>query len=150
MRSYDFSPLYRSTIGFDSVSRLLDAVAGGGLEGPSYPPYNIEKLRDNQYRIVMALAGIGEDDLEVTQQTNTLVVRGKSREAEEGTRFLHRGIAQRGFERRFQLADYVNVTGAKLENGLLTIDLEREVPEAMRPRTIAIQSVPRAIEAKAA
>ncbi len=150
MRSYDFSPLFRSTIGFDRVSRLLDAVASGGLEGPSYPPYNIEKLGDNRYRIVMALAGVGEDDLEATQQTNTLVIRGKAREAGAETRYLHRGIAQRGFESRFQLADYVNVTEGKLENGLLTIELEREVPEAMRPRTIQIQPSRPALEAKAA
>ncbi len=150
MRSYDFSPLFRSTIGFDSISRLLDSVGNGGLEGPSYPPYNIEKLGDNQYRIVMALAGVGEDDLEVTQQTNNLVIRGKAREAEVGAHFLHRGIAGRGFESRFRLADYVNITGARLENGLLTIELEREVPEAMRPRSIQIQSSRPALEAKAA
>lgn len=150
MRSYDFSPLFRSTIGFDRVSGLLDAIGSSSSEASSYPPYNIEKLGENQYRIVMALAGVSEDDLELTQQTNTLVISGKAREASVGTCFLHRGIAQRGFECRFQLADYVNITEGKLENGLLTVELERSVPEAMRPRTIRIQSAQPEIEAKVA
>lgn len=139
MRTYDFSPLFRSTVGFDRVSRLLDA-ALQTEDGAGYPPYNIEKTGEDAYRIVMAVAGFGEDDLEIVANENSLVVKGHARRDEEGVTFLHRGIAGRAFERRFQLADYIRVSGARLENGLLLLDLVREVPEHMKPRTIAIES----------
>jgi len=144
MRSYDLSPLFRSTIGFDHMSRLLDSVFAGEVEAPGYPPYNIEKLGENEYRITMAVAGFTPDDIEITQQRTSLVIRGKTREKDvENVRTLHRGIAARAFERRFELADHVEVKGARLENGLLLVDLVREVPEAMRPRTIAIEAAGR-------
>jgi molecular chaperone IbpA len=138
MRTLDLTPLFRSTVGFDHWDRVFDQVYGGQTEAPSYPPYNIEKLGENAYRIAMAIAGFTQDDIEITQTRNTLVVRGKTKELDEGVRYLHRGIAARAFERQFELADYVNVTEAKLENGLLLIALQREVPEALRPRTIKI------------
>ncbi len=138
MRTLDLTPLFRSTVGFDRFDRVFDQVFGGEVDVPAYPPYNIEKLDENRYRIAMAVAGFSEGDIDVTQTRNSLVVRGKTKEKEEAVRFLHRGIAARAFEREFALADYVNVTEAKLENGLLVIGLEREVPEAMRPRSIPI------------
>jgi len=139
MRTLDLSPLFRSTVGFDHWDRVFDQVFGAETEVPSYPPYNIEKLGENAYRIAMAVAGFTQDDIEVTQTRNALVVRGKTKDKDEGVRYLHRGIAARAFERQFELADYVNVTEAKLENGLLLIGLEREVPEALRPRTVRIE-----------
>lgn len=137
MNTIDLSPLFRSTIGFDRVSRLLDSALSGG-EAPSYPPYNIEKVEDNRYRIVFAVAGFGENDLAVTVKENTLLVSGKVEGDEENVRYLHRGIAGRGFERRFELADHIQVDAGRLENGLLIIDLTREVPEALKPRNIPI------------
>ncbi|MGE0255243.1 MAG: Hsp20 family protein [Alphaproteobacteria bacterium] len=151
MRTYDLTPLFRSTVGFDHVSRLLDAAFSGVDEGTSYPPYNIEKLGENEYRVTMAVAGFGEDDIEITQHQNTLSIKGKAKQADEQVQTLYRGIAGRAFERRFELADYVHVTGAKLVNGLLQVELAREVPEAMKPRTIAVQRASQAqIERKAA
>jgi molecular chaperone IbpA len=140
MRSFDLTPLFRSSVGFDRMSRLLDAAARLDDGAPSYPPYNIEKSGESAYRITMAVAGFGESDLDVTTNENTLVVRGKiaNNESENG-KFLHRGIATRAFERRFELADFIKVSGARLENGLLHIDLVREVPEAMKPRSIKIE-----------
>lgn len=141
MRSYDLSPLFRSTVGFDRVTRLLESALNGedGSQN-SYPPYNIEKLGDDQYRITMAVAGFGLDDLEITAHPNLLIVQGKTKESQGGT-FLHRGIAGRAFERRFQLADHIRVSNAALENGLLHIELVREVPEAMKPRTVQINNL---------
>ena len=140
MRTFDFSPLFRSTVGFDRVSRLLDTALQTDLTG-SYPPYNIEKREDDAYRVTMAVAGFGEDNIEVTQSESVLVVRGTaSKDQHQGAQYLHRGIAGRSFERRFQLADHITVTGASLENGLLSIDLVREIPEALKPRKIAIES----------
>ncbi|MCK6450772.1 MAG: Hsp20 family protein [Alphaproteobacteria bacterium] len=137
MAHFDFSPFFRSTVGFDRIADLLDdALRASETDG--YPPYNIELAGDNAYRITMAVAGMTESDLNVVQHENTLIVGGKARPAPEGAQFLHRGIAGRAFERRFSLADFVKVTGASLANGLLTIDLVREVPEAMKPRTIQI------------
>ncbi len=152
MRTYDLTPLFRSTIGFDRWSNLFDAAFRGETNGVSYPPYDIEKLGEDAYRITMAVAGFGEDDLDVTVQDNLLVVSGKSaEERENGTRYLYRGIAARAFERRFSLADHVQVTAASLANGVLTIDLVREVPESLKPRRIAIGAGGPAIEdAKAA
>ncbi|QJE72314.1 Hsp20 family protein [Aerophototrophica crusticola] len=153
MRTYDLSPLFRSTVGFDRMTRLLETALSGEDNGNSYPPYNIEKLGDDQYRVTMAVAGFRPEDLEITAHPNLLVIQGKAKEQEGGT-FLHRGIAGRAFERRFQLADHIRVNGAALENGLLHVELLREVPEAMKPRTIKINTgAPVAapqIEAKAA
>ncbi len=140
MRTYDFSPLFRSTVGFDRVSRLLDAALQGSEAGQGYPPYNIVKTGEDQYRIVMAVAGFTEADVELVQQENTLLVRGRRNEPdEEGVSYLHRGIAARSFEHRFQLADHIQVSGANLENGLLEIQLLREVPEAKKPRVIQVR-----------
>ncbi len=139
MTSFDLSPLFRSTVGFDRLSGALDNAYRSEARAQTYPPYNIETVGENAYRITMAVAGFGEDDIEVTQKENTLVVRGKVvRDDEERNRYLHRGIAARAFERHFQLADYVEVSDANLVNGLLLISLVREVPEAMKPRTIKI------------
>ena len=143
MRSYDLSPLFRSTVGFDRWSNLFDTALRAGDNGVGYPPYNIEKLGDDSYRITVAVAGFGEDDIEITAQENLLVVTGKLGETREnGATYLYRGIATRAFERRFSLADHVKITGATLANGVLTVDLERELPEAMKPRRIAIASAP--------
>ena len=140
MRSIDYSPFYRATVGFDRVFDLLDSVAGQGSAN-GYPPYNIEKTGDNDYRIVMAVAGFAESELNVTQKENELLVTGQTApNGETEKQFLYRGIAGRNFERRFQLADHVKVTGAKLANGLLTIDLQREIPEEKKPRAIEIKA----------
>ena len=140
MRSFDFSPLFRSTVGFDRVSRLLDTALQFDEAAASYPPYNIEKRGEDSYRIMLAVAGFAQDDLDVSQTETTLIVRGRTRQSEDDGQFLYRGIAGRAFERRFQLADYIRVDGAGLINGLLHIDLVREVPEALKPRTIQIKS----------
>ena len=138
MRPFDFAPLYRSTIGFDRLAHLIDNLATNGEDG-GYPPYNIERLAENRYRITMAIAGFTRDEVSIEIKETALSVRGDKKADAEGKReFLHRGIAQRGFERRFQLADYVEVTGADLKDGLLHIDLQRNIPERMKPRTIAI------------
>jgi molecular chaperone IbpA len=147
MRSdFDFSPYYRATVGFDRVFDLLDTVAGqGGATG--YPPYNIEKVGDDNYRIVMAVAGFTDAELNVTQKENELLISGKAQPADAQTEYLYRGIAGRDFERRFQLADHVKVVGAKLANGMLTVDLQREIPEEKKARAIQIDatSAPRTI-----
>jgi len=141
MRTLDLSPLYRASVGFDRLFQTLDQA--GRLEDSalSYPPYNIEKVSEDAYRIVMAVAGFGEGDLDITAKENSLVISGKKDKPEaEEVSYLHRGIANRAFERRFDLADHIKVTGAKLENGLLSVELVREIPEAKKPRTIAITS----------
>lgn len=140
MQSLDFSPFYRSTVGFDRLFSLLDNSVAQDTVG--YPPYNIERTGEDAYRISMAVAGFAADDITIEAKENTLMVRGaKTASTEDETReFLHRGIAERTFERRFQLADYVEVKGAELENGLLHVDLERELPESKRSRQIAISS----------
>ena len=152
MRQIDFAPLYRSTVGFDRLFDLLDAVPGFDAGANAYPPYNIERLGENEYRVTMAVAGFGEDEIHVDVKEQILTVRGeKKEEASEDREVLYRGITARAFERRFQLADHVEVTGASLENGLLHIDLVREIPEAMKPRKIVIgKAGPRQIDAKAA
>lgn len=137
MTALDLTPLFRSTIGFDHLSKLLETALQLD-ENASYPPYNIEKLGEDRYRIVMAVAGFGPEDLEIVAEPNLLSIRGRRKE-QEGVTYLHRGIAGRAFERRFQLADYVRVQDARLENGLLTVELVREVPEALRPRKIEIR-----------
>jgi molecular chaperone IbpA len=139
MRTFDYAPLYRSTIGFDHLFNLLDAATKLD-SGPAYPPYNIERTGENAYKISLAVAGFAEAELEVEIKENLLSVRGtKAEPAESDTaQFLYHGIAGRDFERRFQLADHVVVTGAKLANGLLELDLKREIPEALKPRRISI------------
>jgi molecular chaperone IbpA len=142
MTTFDFTPLFRSTVGFDRLSRLLET-SSLAEQGASYPPYNIVKLSDDDYRITMAVAGFGEDDIEIVSQDNQLLVQGRmsvKESADQSVTYLHRGIAERAFERRFQLADHIKVTGADLNNGLLTITLTREVPEEMKPRKITITS----------
>ena len=142
MRAFDIdlSPLFRSTVGFDRFGHLIESALKGDETAAAYPPYNIEKLGDDSYRIVMAVAGFTEDDLEVVVKEDVLLVSGKGREADQTVRFLHRGIAGRAFERRFELADHIQVAGARVENGLLIVDLVREIPEALKPRQIPIQS----------
>ena len=140
MRHFDLSPLYRSTVGFDRLFSLLDQAAGGEA-GTPYPPYNIERTGENAYRITVAVAGFGEKDLNIETKEGTLSIRGsKETRADQDSRpeVLYQGIAARAFERRFQLADHVTVTGASLENGLLHVELVREVPEAAKPRQIPI------------
>lgn len=139
MRTFDFSPLYRSTIGFDHLSSLLDSVSQREQSQPSYPPYNIELIDKDHYRITMAIAGFVEEEIEIQSERQTLTVKGKKPQTDEKDRnYLHQGIAGRDFERVFQLADHVKVIGASLENGLLNVNLEREIPEAMKPRKIAV------------
>ncbi|MGE0626896.1 MAG: Hsp20 family protein [Hyphomicrobiaceae bacterium] len=139
MRPVDFSPLYRSTIGFDRLFNMLDSMPGVG-EDSGYPPYNIERLDQDKYRITMAVAGFARDELSIEAKETALTVRGEKKPEQGERQFLHRGIAQRSFERRFQLADFVEVTGADLVDGLLHVDLKRNLPERMKPRAIAIGS----------
>ncbi len=136
MRTVDFSPLYRSVVGFDRLAALLDAAAAGEPNG--YPPYNIETVGQDAYRIEVAVAGFRPDELNLEVKENVLTVQGHRAANDETRRFLHRGLAERNFERRFQLADYVVVTGAELVDGLLRIELKRELPEQMKPRRIEI------------
>ena len=140
MDRFDFSPLFRSTIGFDRLTRMLDAATRVDSASLGYPPYNIEKTGDDAYRLTMAVAGFSPDELDVTVQENVLLVTGKAQKEEEKNNggYLHRGIARRGFERRFSLADHMKVTSANLDNGMLHVDLVHEVPEAAKPRTIKI------------
>ncbi len=140
MRNLDFSPLYRSAIGFDRMANMLDNLSRSEQNQPSYPPYNIELTGEDQYRISMAVAGFSESELTIETAQNTLTVSGQKGEVVEERQFLHQGIAARNFERRFQLADHVRVENASMENGLLHIDLLREIPEAMKPRSIKINS----------
>jgi len=147
---YDFSPLFRSSVGFDRLAQLMDSARD---DVPSYPPYNIERTGEDQYRITMAVAGFAENEIEITAQENALSVVGKQPKDEAPKSLLYRGIAGRPFQRRFELAEYIRVTGASLENGLLHIELVREVPEAVKPRNIKIGSKveqPKAVEQKAA
>jgi molecular chaperone IbpA len=137
MNRFDFTPYRRSTVGFDRLFDLLEGQARGN-GGDNYPPFNIERRGEDAYRITLAVAGFRPDDLEITAQQNLLVVQGRKRDDESAGEILHLGIANRGFERRFELADYVRVDNADLADGLLTIDLVREVPEAMKPKTIAL------------
>lgn len=138
MRTLDFSPLYRTVIGADRMARMLDAVDNESNTG--YPPYNIEVVDENQYRITLALAGFTRDDLDIEQENNVLTLTGGQSKERDDAKYLYQGIATRDFERKFQLADHVEVTSADFKNGLLHIDLLREIPEAMKPRSIAIGS----------
>jgi molecular chaperone IbpA len=138
MRTFDFSPLYRSTVGFDRLFDVLDQSLRG--EQLAWPPYNIEKLADDQYRITMAVAGFGPDEIEVTQHENALHVTGQKRGSDDNSQFLHRGIANRAFKQTFSIADHVKVMSADMAHGLLTIELQREIPEALKPRRIEIKT----------
>jgi len=140
MQRFDLLPLFRSTIGFDRLARLADAAGRVDDVALNYPPYNIEKTGDDAYRITMAVAGFAQSDLTITVQENALIVAGKAPESASTGQVLHRGIGSRAFERRFQVADFIRVSGASLDNGLLHIELVREVPEAMKPRTIQIEA----------
>lgn len=140
MRNFDFSPLYRSAIGFDRMANLLDSLSRTEQVQPSYPPYNIELTGEDQYRITMAVAGFDRDELNIEVNQNNLTISASKKSDDQPRTYLHQGIAARSFERRFQLADHVQVKAATIENGLLHIDLQREIPEAMKPRTIQINS----------
>ena len=137
MRTYDFSPYYRSSIGFDRMLDLLGAPQRPDFD-ETWPPYDIERLDEDRYSITMAVAGFAEDEISIMAEPNALLVEGRRSDDENGRKFLHRGIAHRAFRRQFDLADFVKVTAASLEHGLLRIDLEREIPEAMKPRRIEI------------
>ncbi|MDU8943679.1 Hsp20 family protein [Ovoidimarina sediminis] len=140
MRTFDLAPLYRATVGFDQIADLMDRVLADTGTTQSYPPYNIEKTADDAWRITIAVAGFTDEDLSVELRENALIVSARKSAEEEGKTYLHRGIANRAFERRFTLADHVRVTGASHVNGMLNIDLVREVPEALKPRRIEIAS----------
>jgi molecular chaperone IbpA len=152
MTTFDFTPLFRNSVGFDRLAALIDSASRADTSANGYPPYNIEALTETNYRITMAVAGFSEDEINIVSEQNILKVSGAKAEDPEDSadRYLHRGIAKRNFERRFQLADYVHVSSAQLENGLLHIELEREIPEAMKPRSIEINSGKRLIEGKKA
>ena len=135
---FDLSPLYRSTVGFDSLASMLDEVASFDNQADTYPPYNIERLSEDEYRITMAVAGFGKQDVQIDVKENTLSIRGEKKVLDKEPTFLHRGIASRAFERRFQLADHVEVRSADVKDGLLSVDLEREIPERLKSRTIEI------------
>ena len=140
MRSFDFAPLHRATVGFDQIADLMDRIMTNDVSQSSYPPYNIEKTAADAYRISIAVAGFSDADLSVEVRDHALIVSARKAEADEDRTFLHRGIATRAFERRFTLADHVRVTGASHADGMLHIDLQREVPEALKPRRIEISS----------
>jgi molecular chaperone IbpA len=138
MGRFDFSPLFRSTIGFDRLTRLVDAATRVDSASLAYPPYNIEKTGEDAYRLTMAVAGFSPAELDITVQENTLLVTGKAQKEDDNGGYLHRGIARRAFERRFSLADHMKVVGASLDNGMLSVDVVHEVPETAKPRTIKI------------
>lgn len=140
MRTIDFSPLFRSTVGFDRMQLMLDAATRVDDAGVAYPPYNIETQGEDAYRITMAVAGFTQDELDITVKENAILIAGKAEKADGAGEYLHRGIAKRAFERRFQLADHIRVVGAALADGLLHVDLVREVPEEKRPRKVAIET----------
>lgn len=147
MQTFDFTPFYRSTVGFDRLFSRLDSVSG--QEAKTYPPYNIERVAEDAYRISIAVAGFSNGDIAIESKENSLTVKGaKAADGDKAREFLHRGIAERAFELRFQLADYVEVTGATLENGLLHLELKREVPESKKARQIAINGGTNTIEDK--
>jgi molecular chaperone IbpA len=149
MRTFDFAPFYRSTVGFDRLFSMLDQLGGGEGSVPSYPPYNIERTGENAYRISVAVACFTDADLSIETNENRLTIRGEKHNDEENAGdVLYQGIAARSFERRFQLADHVGVKSASLENGLLHVDLVREIPEAMKPRAIPIASSSKLLEVK--
>lgn len=138
MRTFDLTPLYRGSVGFDQIADMMDRVLSGDVNQPSYPPYNIEKTADDAYRISIAVAGFSDKDLSVEVREHALIVSARKSEGNTERAYLHRGIATRAFERKFQLADHISVTGASHADGMLHIDLKREVPEALKPRLIEI------------
>lgn len=140
MTTFDLTPLFRSTVGFDRLMNLLESSGQWNEASNGFPPYNIEKTGEDRYRVTLAVAGFGEDELAIEVKQNSLTVEGRRKEADEGRAYLYRGIAGRSFKRQFQLADHVRVEGAQLVNGLLVIDLVREIPEAMKPRQIKIET----------
>lgn len=140
MSNFDFTPLARTTIGFDRLMDMVDSALRVDNMSDSYPPYNIEQIGENYYRITIAVAGFSEDDLDITVQDNTLKISGRSRMETEGVTYLYRGIAGRAFKKHFQLADFIKIGEARLENGLLSVELIREIPESMKPRAIKINS----------
>lgn len=140
MRSFDFAPLYRSSVGFDQIANMMDRALSSDGGQASYPPYNIEKTAEDTYRISIAVAGFSDEDLGIEVKENALIVTARKADEDDTKTYLHRGIATRAFERRFHLADHVRVTGASHANGMLHIDLEREIPEALKPRRIEIAS----------
>jgi len=142
MPDFDFSPLFRSTIGFDRLTRLADAATRVDASNASYPPYNIEATGENAYRLTMAVAGFASDELDIVVKQNDLTVIGKGKQDEDQSKFLHRGIARRAFERHFQLADHIKVVGASLTDGMLHVELVRDVPEAAKPRKVSINVGP--------
>lgn len=142
MTTFDFSPLFRSTIGFDRLANLVEDAMRADVAGPAFPPYNIEKHGPDAYRITLAVAGYGEDELDIESVENAVIVSGRKRPEEKGVTYLHRGIAEGAFKRTFQLADYVRAKGAVFDRGLLHIDLVRELPESMKPRHIEIKASP--------
>jgi molecular chaperone IbpA len=146
MRNFDFAPLYRSTVGFDQIANMLDRVLTAETAQPTYPPYNIEKLEDDSYRVSIAVAGFAEADLNVEVREKALIVSARKADEDERKTYLHRGIATRAFERRFHLADHVIVTGATHADGMLHITMERQVPDALKPRQIQIASDRRSID----
>ncbi|MEM9427094.1 MAG: Hsp20 family protein [Pseudomonadota bacterium] len=148
MRRFDLAPLHRATVGFDQIADMMDRILADTAQSPSYPPYNIEKTADDAWRISIAVAGFSEEDLSVELRENALIVAARKSEDNDQRTYLHRGIANRAFERRFTLADHVSVTGASHVNGMLNIDLLREVPEALKPRQIEIMKGD-TVEAKA-
>ncbi len=153
MRTFDLSPLYRTTIGFDRLANMLDNMGGFDGDSGNYPPFNIELLEENKYRLSMAVAGFSKDEINIEVKENVLSIKGEKSEETSDTEYLHRGIATRNFDRRFQLADHVIVKNAEMSNGLLHVELVRELPEAMKPRTIAIstgETEPKLIEGEAA
>ncbi len=155
MDRFDFSPLFRSTIGFDRLARLVDSASRFDTAAPAYPPYNIESTGEDSYSLTMAVAGFARDEIDITVHENSLVISAKAQKEDEEAqgRYLHRGIARRAFERRFSLADHIKVTGASLDNGMLHVDLMREVPEQLRPRNVPIgggRAEPKVIDQKAA
>jgi molecular chaperone IbpA len=155
MDRFDFSPLFRSTIGFDRLARLVDSASRFDTTAPTYPPYNIESTGEDSYRLTMAVAGFSRDEIDITVEKNSLVIAGKAQKEDGETqgRYLHRGIARRAFERRFSLADHIKVNGASLDNGMLHVDLVREVPEEAKRRQIKIGegvSQPQVTQQKAA
>ena len=145
MRAFDFAPLYRSTVGFDRLFQLLDGSVEG--EASTYPPYNIERKSETEYRISMAVAGFARDEIDIQVKEQSLTIKGEKKAADKEAQYLHRGIATRAFERRFQLADHVEVTGADLQDGLLHVDLVRNVPERLKPRAVQIGNGTKQIEA---
>jgi len=138
--AFDFSPLYRNTVGFDRIAHLLDAANQSASNSNNYPPYDIEVTGENQYTITIAVAGFAENEIDIQSENGVLHIRGKKEKDEGKKQFLYQGIAYRSFERKFQLADYVKVTGAQLEHGLLQVQLLKEIPEAMKPKKISINS----------